>query len=101
MNLKPTIDGFVAALQEAIDQDRLLTLQAARLLRDLEKLRTARVGVRETIREVQGELYRMQSQVVSYEATSSDCEIARMKGFELEPGTKLTFEFKSLLRGVE
>jgi hypothetical protein len=101
MNLKPTIDGFVAALQEAIDQDRLLTLQSARLLRELERLRTARVGVRETIREVQGELYRMQSQAVRYEATSADCEIARMKGYELEPGKEISFAFKSLLRGVE
>jgi hypothetical protein len=100
MNLKPTIQGYLAAMQEARDEDRALTQQEARLLRDLEKIRSLKVGVRERILKAHEALSIAQSQQVRYEVTARDREVAHMKGLPvLKVGEELTFEFKSLLYG--
>lgn len=100
MNLKPTIQGYLAAMSEARDDERALSQQEARLMKELENIRTLRVGARERFLKIHEEFSTAQAQQVRYEVTARDREVAHMKGLPvLKVGEELTIEFKSLLYG--
>ena len=98
MNIKATIEGYMAAMQQARDDERALSQQEDRLIKELERIRSLKVGIREQILSTHEALERARSQEVRYEVTVRDREVAHMKGLPvLKVGEELTFEFKSLL----
>ena len=66
--------------------------------KELSKLTDEKIGLSENIRSLKETLAKAKAQDTSEEITAREVEIARMKGFELVLGDKLTDEIRQLLK---
>jgi hypothetical protein len=97
MNITASFEGFYAAMHDAQDEDRLLSIKEAQLVRDLDKVRTLRVGAKEKALKAKQDLLRARARQVREEVTLREVDIARMRGMTLALGEPLTIEIKSML----